>query len=107
MVAQDLGIGFVPLRSVRDELAQGKLVTIRVEGVRNEWNLWLVHRKGHSLSPAARTLLDVSLAITRPSDDDPGTAFGGHTVVASERTRGRHLPFIRGESFTVEMSGRK
>jgi DNA-binding transcriptional LysR family regulator len=65
MVAQDLGIGFVPLMCVREEMAGDRLVTVSVVGVPNEWKLWLVHRRGQALSPAARTLVDIILAIAR------------------------------------------
>jgi DNA-binding transcriptional LysR family regulator len=50
---------------VREEAANGKLVTIKLDGVRNEWNLWLVRRKDQSLSRSARTFIDVSLAVAR------------------------------------------
>jgi DNA-binding transcriptional LysR family regulator len=65
MVAENVGIGFVPRMCVREEAANGKLVTIKLDGVRNEWNLWLVRRKDQSLSRAARTFIDVSLAVAQ------------------------------------------
>jgi DNA-binding transcriptional LysR family regulator len=61
MVVENVGIGFVPLMCVREEAANGKLVAIKLEGVRDEWNLWLVRRKEHLLSRAARAFLRVSL----------------------------------------------
>jgi len=76
MVVQDLGIGFVPLMCVSEAAAQGNLVTIRVGGVPSEWNLSLVHRQSHSLSPAARAFTDISLAITQPNAEDSENALG-------------------------------
>jgi DNA-binding transcriptional LysR family regulator len=70
MVVENVGIGFVPRMCVREEAANGKLVTIKLDGVRNEWNLWLVRRKEQSLSRAARTFIDVSLAVARSLEHD-------------------------------------
>ena len=69
MVAEGLGIGFVPLMCVREEAARGKLTTINVEGISSDWNLWLVHREDHSLSAAARAFIDASLARVQVSED--------------------------------------
>ena len=62
MVIQGLGIGFVPRMCVQEEAASGKIVPIEVDGLRTEWNLSLVFRKGQLLSPAARAFVGVSLA---------------------------------------------
>ncbi len=69
MVAEGLGIGFVPLMCVRDEATRGQLVTLGVDGVSNKWNLWLVRRRDHSPSSAARAFIEVSLALTQSSDE--------------------------------------
>jgi DNA-binding transcriptional LysR family regulator len=69
MVAEELGIGFVPLMCVREEAARGKLTTIKVEGISSDWNLWLVHRKDHSLSATTRAFIDASLAHAQSSED--------------------------------------
>jgi DNA-binding transcriptional LysR family regulator len=71
MVAQGLGIGFVPLMCVREELAQDKLVTVQLDGVRKDWDLWLVWRKEHSLSSAAKAFVEVSLNKSRPIGGEP------------------------------------
>jgi len=89
MVAQDIGVGFVPLLCVSEAAAQGKLVTIRVEGVPSEWNLSLVHRKSDSLSPAARAFMNISLAITQPNADDSENALGHRTEEAQRRVNQR------------------
>jgi len=68
MVAEGLGIGFVPLLCVRDEAARGELATLSVEGVASNWSLWLVWRRSHSLSPAARAFIDVSLSSAQSSE---------------------------------------
>lgn len=62
MVAEGLGIGFVPLMCVREEAARGTLVTLGMNGVSNKWSLWLVRRSDYSISRAARTFIQVSLA---------------------------------------------
>jgi DNA-binding transcriptional LysR family regulator len=68
MVAQDLGIGFVPLMCVREEAARGELITLVVDGVSKEWSLWLVRRRDHSLSNAARTFIEVILPRAQSSE---------------------------------------
>ena len=67
MVAEGLGIGFVPLMCVREEAARGELATITPGGVDNQWSLWLVRRKDHALSAAAQAFVKVSLEVARPS----------------------------------------
>lgn len=71
MVAQGLGVGFVPSMCVREELEHGKLISITVDGVPNEWNLWLVQRKDRALSLAAQTFLDICLATGSCERSDP------------------------------------
>jgi DNA-binding transcriptional LysR family regulator len=44
MVAIGLGVGFVPLLSVREEAARGELTTVDVEGFREVRSVWLVRR---------------------------------------------------------------
>jgi DNA-binding transcriptional LysR family regulator len=68
MVAQGLGIGFVPLMSVRKELTQGELATVCLSGVRRDWDVWLVWRQELSLSLAAKSFVEVSLSRTRVGD---------------------------------------
>jgi len=83
MVAQGLGIGFVPLMCVREELAQGKLVTVQLDGVRKDWDLWLVWRKDHSLSPAAQTFVEVSLNSTQLIEGEPSPGWEGKSKRSS------------------------
>jgi len=61
MVADGLGIGFVPLMGVRAEAARGDVSILRVQDIPDQWNLWLVHRKDLPLSDAVRTFIQVSL----------------------------------------------
>jgi DNA-binding transcriptional LysR family regulator len=54
MVASGLGVGFVPLMSVREETARGELAVVAVDGFRLERSVWLVRRKAaHSLAAKA------------------------------------------------------
>lgn len=63
MVLAGDGVGFVPLMCVREEEARGELVTIRVDGVTYERDLWLIHRKDRPLSHAARAFVEVSVSV--------------------------------------------
>ena len=54
MVAIGLGVGFVPLISVQEEIHQGDLSVVPVDGFRQERSVWLVRRKTvHSLAAKA------------------------------------------------------
>src|SRR6266511_5054146 len=69
MVAEGIGIGFVPLMCVREEAAQGKLNVIKVDDIRSDWDLWLVHRKDHSLTPAASAFMATSLTMASAAEN--------------------------------------
>lgn len=45
MVAIGLGVGFVPLMSVKEEKARGELAVVEVEGFHLERSVWLVRRR--------------------------------------------------------------
>ena len=77
MVAEGLGVGFVPLMCVREELAHDKLAVLQVEGVRNEWNLWLAWRKNNALSRTAQVFVDISIGKMESGGDDRQTAQRG------------------------------
>ena len=66
MVINGLGIGFVPMMCVSEEVGNGKLVALKVEDLRTDWNISLVWRKDHSLSRIAREFVEL---ISKPSQD--------------------------------------
>ena len=76
MVAEGLGVGFVPLMCVGDDVAHEKLSILRVGGVRNEWNLWLAWRKNNSLSRTAQAFVDVTMGRKAERVDDRQNAQG-------------------------------
>ncbi len=57
MVEADLGVGIVPLRSVREEVAEGKLVRWWIEGAQINWELGLARLSGGYTSPVCKTFL--------------------------------------------------
>jgi DNA-binding transcriptional LysR family regulator len=65
MVTEGVGVGFVPSICVHDEESRGELAIIRVDGISRQRELWLIHRKGQSLSPAAQAFVKVSLRLAR------------------------------------------
>jgi DNA-binding transcriptional LysR family regulator len=93
MVIQGLGVGFVPRMCVTEEAARGNLVTIKVEGLRAEWNLSLVFRKDHSLSSVARSFIDVSLANAE--------SFSSDAAVRENRERNLAARSNRTKSFGI------
>jgi DNA-binding transcriptional LysR family regulator len=63
MVADNLGIGFVPRMCIRNEVARGSLAALRVDDIRNQWPLWLVRRKNQQLPFAAQHFFETCLVI--------------------------------------------
>lgn len=64
MVINGLGIGFIPLMCVSEEAANGKLVTLKLDDLKTEWNISLVWRKDHSLSRIAREFVELIIQVS-------------------------------------------
>jgi DNA-binding transcriptional LysR family regulator len=58
-VAMNLGVAFVPLMCVREDLDRGELKVIPVEGFRHERTLWVVRRRTEAHSHAAQAFMGV------------------------------------------------
>ena len=65
MVINGLGIGFVPTMCVSEEVVNGKLVALKVDDLRTDWNISLVWRKDHSLSRIAREFVELIIKSPR------------------------------------------
>ena len=65
MVINGLGVGFVPMMCVNEEVVSGKLQSLKVDDLRTDWNISVVWRKDHSLSRVARDFIH----ITKPSEE--------------------------------------
>jgi DNA-binding transcriptional LysR family regulator len=61
MVAIGLGVGFVPLMSVREEKERGELAVVEVDGFHLERSVWLVRRRAIQ-SPAAKAFMQTAAA---------------------------------------------
>ena len=72
MVESDMGVGIVPLRSVRDEVAAGRLVRWWIEGARVNWELGVARLSGGYLSPVCDTFLKLCRKHFEPGIDDAG-----------------------------------
>jgi DNA-binding transcriptional LysR family regulator len=57
MVEEDMGVGIVPLQSVRDEVANGRLVRWWIEGAQINWQLGLARLVGGYESPIHKKFL--------------------------------------------------
>lgn len=60
MVINGLGVGFVPTMCVSEEVVNGKLVALKVDDLRTDWNISLVWRKDHALSRIAREFVELT-----------------------------------------------
>jgi DNA-binding transcriptional LysR family regulator len=61
MVAIGLGVGFVPLMYVGEEMARGELAVVEVDGLHLERSVWLVRRRSVQ-SPAAKAFMQTAVA---------------------------------------------
>src|SRR5438128_1460155 len=59
MVEEDMGVGIVPLQSVRDEVAKGTLVRWWIEGAEINWQLGLARLVGGYESPIHKKFLQL------------------------------------------------
>ena len=59
MVEEDMGVGIVPLQSVRDEVAKGTLVRWWIEGAQINWQLGLARLVGGYESPIHKKFLQL------------------------------------------------
>ena len=59
MVEEDMGVGIVPLQSVRDEVAKGSLVRWWIEGAQINWQLGLARLVGGYESPIQKRFLQL------------------------------------------------
>jgi DNA-binding transcriptional LysR family regulator len=55
MVEEDMGVGIIPLRSAREEIADGRLVAWWIEGAQINWELGLAKLAGDYDSPISQT----------------------------------------------------
>ncbi|HVS20217.1 MAG TPA: LysR family transcriptional regulator [Pyrinomonadaceae bacterium] len=62
MVEEDMGVGIVPLQSVREEVADGRLVRWWIEGAQINWQLGLARLVGGYESPIHQTFLKLCRA---------------------------------------------
>jgi DNA-binding transcriptional LysR family regulator len=62
MVEEDMGVGIVPLQSVRDEVAKGTLVRWWIEGAQINWQLGLARLVGGYESPIHKKFLQLCRA---------------------------------------------
>ena len=59
MVEEDMGVGVIPLQSVRDEVEKGRLVRWWIEGAQINWQLGVVRLVGGYESPIHQRFLQL------------------------------------------------
>jgi len=72
MVESDMGVGIVPLRSVREEVVAGRLVRWWIEGARVNWELGVARLSGGYLSPVCESFLRLCRKHFEPETVDAG-----------------------------------
>ena len=71
MVEEDMGVGIVPLHTVRDEVEKGRLVRWWIEGAQINWELGIARLTGGYESPITQTF--ISLARKHFSVSEPAS----------------------------------
>jgi DNA-binding transcriptional LysR family regulator len=95
MVALGLGVGFVPRMCVLEETIRGELVTIEVEGLREERSLSLVRRRA-THSHAAQAFIQVAVSFgTRALANEAGFALKPTPTVVSQLVKRDKLAAAR------------
>ncbi|MEP6920799.1 MAG: LysR family transcriptional regulator [bacterium] len=60
MVEEDMGVGIVPLQSVEEEVAKGRLVRWWIEGAQINWQLGMARLSGGYESPIMQTFMSLA-----------------------------------------------
>lgn len=89
MVAIGLGVGFVPLMSVGEELARGELAVVEVDGFRLERSVWLVNRHA-AHQPSARAFIQIAVSFGEQLR-------GGGPVIMAIKVPSSSLALVRRE----------
>lgn len=84
MVEADMGVGVVPLRSVRDEVAEGRLVRWWIEGARINWELGVARLSGGYLSPVCESFLRLCRKHFAAETDEPRPAKSSKTKATAQ-----------------------
>jgi DNA-binding transcriptional LysR family regulator len=63
MVEEDMGVGIVPLQSVKDEVERGKLVRWWIEGAQINWELGLAQLSGGYESPIMQKFITLARSV--------------------------------------------
>ncbi|HEX6730391.1 MAG TPA: LysR family transcriptional regulator [Pyrinomonadaceae bacterium] len=73
MVEEDMGVGIVPLQSVKEEVEKGKLVRWWIEGAQINWELGLAQLSGGYESPIMQKFVMLARNIFVSESDNDGT----------------------------------
>src|SRR5690349_1303967 len=66
MVEEDMSVGIVPLQSVKEEAAKGRLIRWSIEGAQINWELGIAQLTGGYESPIMQTFIRLSRATFAP-----------------------------------------
>ncbi len=78
MVEEDMGVGIVPLQSVKDEVEKGRLIRWWIEGAQINWELGIAQLSNGYDSPIMQKF--VSLAHKNFGDSTPKSKKSGHRL---------------------------
>jgi len=89
MVEEDMGVGIVPLHSVRDEVDKGKLVRWWIEGAEINWELGLAHLSGGYESPIMQKFMTLARKIFVSEESTTAPKWSGGSKRTKSTAKGK------------------
>jgi DNA-binding transcriptional LysR family regulator len=85
MVEEDMGVGIVPLQSVKDEVDKGKLVRWWIEGAQINWELGIAQLSGGYESPIMQKFVSLAHQVFMSSGNGEGKKIVGTKTKVKKR----------------------
>jgi DNA-binding transcriptional LysR family regulator len=92
MVEEDMGVGIVPLHSVREAVERGRLVRWWIEGAEINWELGLAHLSGGYESPILQKFMTLSRKIFTSEESTPASKSSAGSKRTKSPTKGKAKP---------------
>ncbi|HEX8473411.1 MAG TPA: LysR family transcriptional regulator [Pyrinomonadaceae bacterium] len=89
MVETDMGVGIVPRKTARDEIASGRLVQWWIEGASINWELGLARLHGGYNSPVCKTFTELCHKYFETGKEPPAGATTGKSNARRSTTKAR------------------
>jgi DNA-binding transcriptional LysR family regulator len=89
MVEEDMGVGIVPLQSVREDVEKGRLVRWWIEGAQINWELGIARLSGGYESPIMQSFIRLARKHFGSSPDEKSSKKSKAAVKSTKKSRAR------------------